>query len=144
MASRRLRGQVARSSVYFMALFWPASKNTAKGWRQAVAEAKKQAELAYFREAFGLWIHKENTDKHNLAVFVVIGTKFLLPHVTVHPHLPTMKKGPPDPSTLDLGVGAFYSYPFLFLDIWISVEYGNGDRISNALPPRAFYNASNR
>ncbi|OAG33933.1 hypothetical protein AYO21_11933 [Fonsecaea monophora] len=92
MGPRRLRVRVARPSVYFVPRFWPASENTTEGWRQAVAEAKKQTELEYCREA----------DKNNLAVFVVIGTKFRLLHVTEHSKLPTMKKGPRDPFTFNL------------------------------------------
>ncbi|KAH0830024.1 hypothetical protein FOPE_10392 [Fonsecaea pedrosoi] len=87
MGPRRLRVRVARPSVYFVPRFWPASENTTEGWRQAVAEAKKQTEL---------------DDKNNLAVFVVIGTKFRLLHVTEHSKLPTMKKGPRDPFTFNL------------------------------------------
>jgi hypothetical protein len=61
IAKRQLRGPVERCSVYFIALFRPVTEDTPEGWRQAVADAEKQAELEYFREAFALWLHKEKT-----------------------------------------------------------------------------------
>ncbi|KAM6514114.1 hypothetical protein FALCPG4_015276 [Fusarium falciforme] len=97
MASR-VRPGARRRSVCFMALFKPTSEDTSEGWAQAEAEAQKQAELEYFREAFGFWINEEKTDMYDLAVFVVIGTKFRLFHVANHPKLPTMEEVPPDTS----------------------------------------------
>ncbi|RMJ03715.1 hypothetical protein CDV36_014759 [Fusarium kuroshium] len=100
MASRVRPGApgARRRSVCFMALFKPASEDTPEGWAQAEAEAQKQAELEYFRETFGFWINKEKTDMYDLAVFVVIGTKFRLFHVANHPQIPTMEEVPPDTS----------------------------------------------
>ncbi|KAH7305414.1 hypothetical protein B0I35DRAFT_483782 [Stachybotrys elegans] len=76
MASRvRLDG--SHRSVCFMALFKPASEDTSEGWARAEAEA------------FRLWINKDKTDMYDLAVFVVIGSKFRLLHVANHPQIPT-------------------------------------------------------
>lgn len=63
MATRVRQGASGahRRSVCFMALFKPTSEDTSEGWAQAEAEAQKQAELEYFREAFGLWINNEKT-----------------------------------------------------------------------------------
>lgn len=63
MASRVRPGApgARRRSVCFMALFKPMSEDTSEGWAQAEAEAQKQAELEYFREAFGFWVNKEKT-----------------------------------------------------------------------------------
>lgn len=38
---------------------------------------------------------------HDLAVFVIVGTKFKVFHVTKHPRIPTMDEAPPKPA-LDL------------------------------------------
>ncbi|KAK3364781.1 hypothetical protein B0T24DRAFT_712042 [Lasiosphaeria ovina] len=92
-----LYGQVARRvwlntkeghiSTYFVALYKPASEDSAEGWARAEKEARKQAELEYIREAFILWIKKKDTAMHDLAVSAIIGTKFKVLHVTKHPRI---------------------------------------------------------
>ncbi|KAJ9130497.1 hypothetical protein NKR23_g12174 [Pleurostoma richardsiae] len=91
MAGRILPEPASRVSVYYVALFKPASEDTPAGWARAEAEGRKQAELEYFREAFALWMDEKDTAMHDLALFVVIGTKFKLFHVSDHPRIPTMK-----------------------------------------------------
>ncbi|KAI9146754.1 Vegetative incompatibility protein [Paramyrothecium foliicola] len=83
-----------RQSIYFIALFKPEFEDTQDSWAQAEAEALKQAEMEYFREAFRLWLDDHETDIHDLAIMVVIGTKFRLLCVTKHPRFPSKKEAP--------------------------------------------------
>lgn len=55
------RSDGCRSSIYFVALYRPASDDSAEGWARAEKEARKQAELEYIREAFRLWIDNMDT-----------------------------------------------------------------------------------
>ncbi|KLU91117.1 hypothetical protein MAPG_09640 [Magnaporthiopsis poae ATCC 64411] len=92
---RRSEGRT--SSIYFVALYRPASDDSVEGWARAEKEARKQAELEYIREAFRLWIDKKDTTTHDLAVYIIVGTKLKVLHVTKHPQVPTMDQAPPDP-----------------------------------------------
>ncbi|TVY74159.1 hypothetical protein Focb16_v006127 [Fusarium oxysporum f. sp. cubense] len=94
----RVRPDGSRRSVCFLTLFKPVSEDTSEGWTRAEAEACAQAEVEYFREAFEFWINNDAPDMYDLAVVVVIGTKFRLLHVANHPQIPTIEEVPPDAS----------------------------------------------
>ncbi|KAG4278809.1 hypothetical protein FPRO04_06130 [Fusarium proliferatum] len=75
----RMRPDGSCRSVYFLALFKPVSEDTSEGWKRAEAEARAQAEVEYFRQAFEFWINNDAPKMHDLAI-------------------PTMEEVPPDSS----------------------------------------------